>query len=111
MRALEGVTGGETGELTHQSGQPNGGHAGDEGVALRHVADLLSDLFSLCLRVEAEDAGVHVMDAAQDSEDPQVFFIEMHGTLPAGSYTVSWRGMGEDGHVVRDTFEFSVATQ
>ena len=61
--------------------------------------------------VEAEDAGVQVMDAAQDSEDPQVFFIEMHGTLPAGSYTVSWRGMGEDGHVVRDTFEFSVATQ
>jgi len=58
--------------------------------------------------LEAEDAGVHVMDAVQDGEDPTVFYIELHGTLPPAPYTVSWRGMGQDGHVVRDTFEFTV---
>lgn len=59
--------------------------------------------------VEAEDAGVHVMEAAQDPEDATSFFVQLHGTLPPGTYTVSWRGMGQDGHVVRDTFQFSVA--
>ena len=59
--------------------------------------------------VEAEDAGVHVMNATQDSEDPTAFQIELHGTLPPAAYTVSWRGMGADGHVVRDTFQFVVS--
>lgn len=61
--------------------------------------------------VEAEDAGVHVMDAAQDTESPTVFSVVLHGTLPPATYTVSWRGMGEDGHVVRDTFQFTVSAQ
>ena len=59
--------------------------------------------------LEAEDAGVHVEDAAQDAEDPKSFVVAMHGTLAPGAYTVSWRGMGADGHVVRDTFQFSVS--
>ncbi|MDX1492858.1 MAG: copper resistance protein CopC [Longimicrobiales bacterium] len=61
--------------------------------------------------VEAEDAGVHVMEAVQDTDDPTSFYVELHGTLPAGTYTVSWRGMGQDGHVVRDSFKFSVAAR
>ena len=59
--------------------------------------------------VEAEDAGVHVMDVAQDTEDARSFYIELHGELAPGTYNVSWRGMGADGHVVRDAFEFTVA--
>jgi methionine-rich copper-binding protein CopC len=61
--------------------------------------------------VEAEEAGVHVMDVEQDPNDARSFFVTIHGTLPAGVYTVSWRGMGDDGHVVRDTFAFTVAAQ
>ena len=61
--------------------------------------------------VEAEDAGVHVMDVAPDPEDDRSFFIQLHGELAPGSYTVSWRGMGADGHVVRDTYEFTVAAR
>lgn len=61
--------------------------------------------------VEAEDAGVHVMDAAQDAESPTDFSVVLHGTLPPATYTVSWRGMGADGHVVRDSFEFTVSAQ
>ena len=60
--------------------------------------------------LEAADAGVHVMEPAQDPEDPRAFSIALHGTVPAGTYTVSWRGMGADGHVVRDTFQFTVAS-
>jgi len=61
--------------------------------------------------VEAEEAGVHVTEAAQDPEDATSFFVQLHGTLAPGTYTVSWRGMGQDGHVVRDTFQFSVAAR
>ena len=88
--------------------------------------------------VEAEEAGVHVTEAAQDPDDPTSFSVQLHGSLPAGSYTVSWRGMGplgrgqeevsghlrdvvcgptcgrgmgQDGHVIRDSFQFSVAAQ
>lgn len=61
--------------------------------------------------VEADDHGVHVMDVAQDANDPTSFYIELHGTLPPGTYNVSWRGMGQDGHVVRDTFQFTVTAQ
>jgi len=61
--------------------------------------------------VEAEDAGVHVMDPVQDEEDGRVFSIVLHGTLPPATYTVSWRGMSADGHVVRETFPFTVTAQ
>jgi methionine-rich copper-binding protein CopC len=58
--------------------------------------------------LEAGDAGVHALDVTQDEEDPRSFVVGFHGTFPAGTYTVSWRGMGADGHVVRDTFQFTV---
>ncbi len=61
--------------------------------------------------VGAEEAGIHVEDVAQDEEDARSFAIELHGTLDPGTYTVSWRGMGDDGHVVRNTFDFTVAEQ
>lgn len=61
--------------------------------------------------VEAADAGVHVMDAVQDEEDGRIFSVVLHGTLPPATYTVSWRGMSEDGHVVRETFDFTVTAQ
>lgn len=61
--------------------------------------------------VEGEEAGVEIGEVTQDADDPTSFFVEVQGTLPAGTYTVSWRGMGQDGHVVRDSFQFSVAAQ
>lgn len=61
--------------------------------------------------LEAEDAGIHAMDPVQDPEDPRAFTVALHGTVPAGTYTVSWRGMGADGHVVRDTFQFTVVAR
>ena len=59
--------------------------------------------------VGAEEAGVHVTEPAQDPDDPRSFSLALHGELAPGQYTVSWRGMGSDGHVVRDSFQFTVA--
>ncbi len=61
--------------------------------------------------VDADGGLVHTADVVRDPEDGQVFSIALHGTLAAGEYTVAWRGMGEDGHVVRDEFSFSVSAR
>ncbi len=47
-------------------------------------------------------------DVVQDPDDPTVFSVPVEGTLAAGTYTVAWRALGQDGHVVRDTFGFMV---
>lgn len=44
----------------------------------------------------------------QDPADEKVFAAPVSGTLPDGSYTVSWRTMAADGHVVRGDFAFTV---
>lgn len=47
-------------------------------------------------------------DVVQDPSDPTVFSVPVTGTLANGTYTVAWRALGQDGHVVRDTFSFMV---
>lgn len=49
-----------------------------------------------------------VGDLAADPEDGKVFAAPVEETLPAGAYTVSWRTMAADGHVVRGEFTFTV---
>lgn len=43
-----------------------------------------------------------------DASDGKVFAAPIQGTLQDGSYTVSWRTMAADGHVVRGEFAFTV---
>ncbi|HSG49685.1 MAG TPA: copper resistance CopC family protein [Longimicrobiales bacterium] len=43
-----------------------------------------------------------------DASDGKVFAAPVQGTLPDGSYTVAWRTMAADGHVVRGDFAFTV---
>jgi hypothetical protein len=43
----------------------------------------------------------------QDPVDPTVFVLPIPDGLDAGSYTVSWRSMAADGHVVRGDFAFT----
>ena len=62
---------------------------------------------------------IHLLDAASelvpagdpvaDDEDPSLYRIKSSDPLPTGDYVVTWRGMGDDGHVVRDDFDFTVA--
>lgn len=46
-----------------------------------------------------------------NEDDGRVYHVDVTGKLPAGAYTVSWRGIGDDGHVVRGDFRFSVSAQ
>ena len=47
----------------------------------------------------------------QDPEDGRVFAVPIGDTLGAGHYTILWRVVGQDGHVVRGDIPFSVAVQ
>lgn len=70
---------------------------------------------------EAAQAGsvtIRILDGAEEavaSSDPvevegesHAFRVTPRQPLATGTYTVAWRGMGADGHVVRDTFSFMV---
>lgn len=47
----------------------------------------------------------------QDDEDGRIFHLAVEGTLPAGGYSVVWRAIGQDGHVVRGDFGFTVTAE
>lgn len=59
--------------------------------------------------IDAAGEAVSTAAPTQDPEDGTAFSIALADGLVAGNYTVSWRGMGDDGHVVRGEFAFTVA--
>lgn len=58
--------------------------------------------------VDASGAALETGELASDAEDAKVVYLPLHHPLSAGRYTVAWRGIGDDGHVVRGEFGFSV---
>lgn len=61
--------------------------------------------------VRLVDAGgdlVETGDPMRNGEDPKLMELAVGHALGAGAYTVAWRGIGDDGHVVRGEFAFSV---
>ena len=61
--------------------------------------------------VNAAGDVVETGDLTQGEEDARTFAVTIQNRLAPGAYTVAWRGMGDDGHVVRDDFSFTVAVQ
>lgn len=59
--------------------------------------------------LNAAEELIHTSDVAQSSDDPKSFAVSLHAPLPPGAYTVVWRAMGADGHVVRGDFSFTVS--
>ena len=47
----------------------------------------------------------------QDEEDGKIFHLPVGDGLADGAWTVSWRSMASDGHVVRGDFAFTVAAE
>jgi len=41
------------------------------------------------------------------TDDPLSIAAAITGALPPGTYTVSWKTSGDDGHVIRGTFRFT----
>jgi len=59
------------------------------------------------------DAGGDPLEsgALSSTEDRMEHALPLPGTLPDGRYTVAWRSMAADGHVVRGDFQFTVRAQ
>ncbi len=51
---------------------------------------------------------IHTADVAQDEDEQRSFGVTLEHPLSSGTYTVAWRAIGADGHVVRDDYEFTV---
>ena len=48
-------------------------------------------------------------NARLDPEDVRAVEIDLEDDLPEGTYTVEWRVTSVDGHVINDTYKFSIA--
>ena len=59
--------------------------------------------------LNASGEAAHAGDLTEDPEDGKQFSVAILHGLAEGSYSVAWRGMGADGHVVRGEFTFAVA--
>jgi copper resistance protein C len=67
---------------------------------------------SVSIRVlTARNVAVKTGEVAADKTDKKVYATTLPATLPNGAYSVIWRGMGDDGHVLSDTLTFTVAAR
>ena len=60
------------------------------------------------------DAGGDLMetgDPMRSADDAKMMSVTVDNALAPGVYTVAWRGIGDDGHVIRDDFTFSVTAE
>lgn len=61
--------------------------------------------------VDAAGSLVETGEPVRNADDPKLMEVSIGHALSAGSYTVAWRGIGDDGHVVRNEFGFSVTAE
>jgi methionine-rich copper-binding protein CopC len=54
---------------------------------------------------------VETGEVTVDEHDATVFSVSVGRKLSVGTYTVSWRGIGDDGHVVRGDYTFEVSAE
>ena len=66
---------------------------------------------SVSIRLMVAEAPVETGPAVQDPDDGRVFSVAIEDALGAGRYSIAWRGMAADGHVVRGEIPFSVVAQ
>lgn len=61
--------------------------------------------------VNAGGEAVETAAPARDEADERVYAVAVTSPLAAGRYTVAWRGIGDDGHVVTGDFAFTVSAE
>ena len=64
---------------------------------------------SLSIRLLAGEELVGTGPPEEDPDDGKVFRVAIEDAVGAGDYTIAWRGLGQDGHVVRGEIPFTVA--
>ena len=58
--------------------------------------------------IDAAGDLVQTGEPVRHAEDAKLMEVQVGQFLDEGAYTVAWRGIGDDGHVVRNEFGFSV---
>lgn len=66
---------------------------------------------SIVIRLMAGGELVETGPAEEDPADGKVFSVAIESVLGAGAYSINWRGLGQDGHIVRGEIPFSVVVQ
>jgi methionine-rich copper-binding protein CopC len=61
--------------------------------------------------VNAAGSPVETAAPARDEADGRIYAVAIPRPLAAGRYTVAWRGIGDDGHVVTGDFGFTVSAE
>ena len=61
--------------------------------------------------VDTAGAAIATGETTRDPQDAKVYSIAVGRALAAGRYTVAWRGVGDDGHVVQGNFAFTVSAE
>jgi len=61
--------------------------------------------------VNPAGGAVATSEPAPNEDDGRVYHVGVSQALAAGAYTVAWRGIGDDGHVVRGDFRFTVSAE
>ena len=61
--------------------------------------------------IGANDEPIHTADVTQDADDQRSFGVALEHALSSGTYTVAWRAIGADGHVVRADYQFTVVAK
>jgi methionine-rich copper-binding protein CopC len=61
--------------------------------------------------VNAAGNAMETAAPAPDEADGRVYAVAISRPLAAGRYTVAWRGIGDDGHVVTGDFGFTVGAE
>lgn len=61
--------------------------------------------------IDSAGEPVETGDVVQDTDNGKLQSISVPNQLAPGAYTVAWRSMASDGHVVRDDFAFTVLAE
>ena len=61
--------------------------------------------------IDAAGDLVQTGEPVRHADDAKLMEVEVGRVLDEGTYTVAWRGIGDDGHVVRNDVDLSVAVR
>lgn len=104
-----------TGSLMYHFGLRRSVPAKDAAVAppreLRLWFTQVPQANSIAIRLMAGEERVETALPVQDPDDGKIFSLAVEDALGAGTYTIAWRGIGQDGHVVRGGIPFSVVAR
>jgi methionine-rich copper-binding protein CopC len=88
---------------------PRAALAVQPGRVVLRFSDPVEIRFSTLTVETADGLGVDARDARTDADEPRRVSVGLKGGLPPGVYTVRYRVLSADGHVVSGSYRFTLA--